>query len=90
MYDELKKNPRIKMLSSRDAALLTFVIDDMHTLDFGAYAGANDICLRVGNMCASWICRALGFDGVIRVSVGPWNTIADADKFISVVKKIVK
>lgn len=90
MYDELKKNPRIKMLSSRDAALLTFVIDGMHPLDFGAYAGANDICLRVGNMCASWICRALGFDGVIRVSVGPWNTIADADKFISVVKKIVK
>lgn len=90
MYDELKKNPRIKMLSLRDAALLTFVIDGMHPLDFGAYAGANDICLRVGNMCASWICRALGFDGVIRVSVGPWNTIADADKFISVVKKIVK
>ena len=90
MYDGLKKNPRIKILSSRDAAVLTFVVDGMHPLDFGAYAGANGICLRVGNMCASWICQAFGVDGVVRVSVGPWNTKSDADKFLSVVEKIVK
>jgi hypothetical protein len=62
----------------------------MHPLDFGAIAGANGICLRVGNMCASWIHRALGVDGSIRVSVGPWNTLLDAEKFISIVKSIVK
>ena len=90
MYDGLKKNSRIKILSSRDAAVLTFVVDGMHPLDFGTYAGANGICLRVGNMCASWICHAMGVDGVVRVSVGPWNTKSDADKFLSVVEKIVK
>lgn len=90
MYDGLKKNSRIKILSSRDAAVLTFVVDGMHPLDFGTYAGANGICLRVGNMCASWICHALGVDGAVRVSIGPWNTKSDADKFLSVVEKIVK
>lgn len=90
MYDELQKIKRIKILSSRDAAVLSFVIDDMHVLDFGTLAGANGICLRVGNMCASWIHRAMNIDGSCRVSVGPWNTLADADKFISVVKKIIK
>lgn len=90
MYDELQKIPRIKILSSRDAAVLSFVIDDMHVLDFGTLAGANGICLRVGNMCASWIHHAMNIDGSCRVSVGPWNTLADANKFISVVKKIIK
>ena len=90
MYDELKKIPAVKILTSRDAAVLSFVVDGMHPLDFGAIAGANGICLRVGNMCASWIHRALGVDGSIRVSVGPWNTLSDAEKFISIVKSIVK
>ncbi len=90
MYDGLQKNPRIKILSSRDAAILTFVIDGMHPLDFGAYMGANNICVRVGNMCASWVHRCLGVDGSIRVSVGPWNTRQDADEFLSVVQKTVK
>lgn len=90
MYDELKKIPRIKILTSRESALLTFTVDDMHVLDFGTLVGANGICLRVGNMCASWIHRVMNVDGSIRVSVGPWNTMADADKFISVVQKIVK
>lgn len=90
MYDELKKNPRIKILSSRDAALMTFVVDNMHPLDVGAMLGANNICVRVGNMCASWVHRVLGIDGSIRVSVGPWNTRQDADKFLSVMNKIVK
>ena len=90
MYDELRKNPRIKILTSRESALLTFCVDGMHVLDFGALAGASGICLRVGNMCASWIHQAIGIDGSIRVSVGPWNTKSDADKFISVVNNIVK
>lgn len=90
MYDELDKNKRIKILTVRDSALLSFVVDGMHPLDFGAMMGANDICLRVGNMCASWIHRVLGVDGSVRVSVGPWNTKSDADKFLSVVNKIVK
>lgn len=90
MYDELQKISRVKILTNRDAAVLSFVVDGMHVLDFGMLAGANGICLRVGNMCATWIHHILNIDGSIRVSVGPWNTKLDADKFISVVKKIVK
>ena len=90
MYDELTQIPRVKILTARDAAILTFVVDDMHPLDVGAMLGAEGICVRVGNMCASWIHRAMGVDGSIRVSVGPWNTMADVEKFISSLKKIVK
>ena len=90
MYDELNNIPRVKLLTSRDAALLSFVVDGMHPLDIGAMFGANNICVRVGNMCASWIHHLLDVDGSVRVSIGPWNTMADAEKFISVLKGIVK
>ena len=90
LYDKLSKIERIKIISSRDARLLSFVIDGMHVLDFGAIVGANDICVRVGNMCASWIHHKLGIDGSVRVSIGSYNTIDDINIFIDVVRGIVK
>ena len=90
IYDELSKLPRVKLLSVRDAKVISFVVDNMHVLDFGALIGANNICVRVGNMCASWIHSIMGIDGSIRISVGPWNTMEDAETVIKVIKGIVK
>ena len=89
-YDELSKMPRVKILTNRDSAILSFVVDGMHPLDVGAMLGAYNICVRVGNMCASWIHQRIGVVGSIRVSVGSWNTVADIKKFLSVMKKIVR
>lgn len=90
MYDGLVKNPRIHIITSRDSVLLTFYIDGMHVLDFGAYVGARGICLRVGNMCAGWLHRALNLAGTARISVGPWNTMDDAKYAIDVINSVVK
>lgn len=90
MYDELSKNPRIKIITPRDAALLTFVVRDMHPLDFGALAGARGICLRVGNMCATWIHRALNIDGSIRISIGSWNTMDEVRNAVHEIGEIIK
>lgn len=90
MYDELVENPRIKIITSRDASMFTFIIDGMHPLDFGALAGVHGICLRVGNMCATWIHRALNLDGSIRISIGPWNTTDDVRTAVDIIRDIVK
>lgn len=90
MYDELSQIPHVKLLSARNACMLSFVVDNMHVLDFGALISANNICVRVGNMCASWIHKKLGVDGSIRISVGPWNTMDEAKYVIDVIKKLVK
>ena len=90
LYDELSKIECVKIISSYDACLFSFVIDGMHVLDFGAIAGAHNICVRVGNMCASWIHQKLNLDGTVRVSVGPYNTKDDIDTFINVVQGCVK
>ena len=89
-YDELSKIQKIKILTARDASMLSFVIDGMHPLDVGALLGANDICVRAGNMCASWIHAHLGIPGSVRISVGAWNTIDDINKTVDVINGIVK
>ena len=82
--------PRVKLLTTRDAKIISFVIDGMHVLDFGALLGAHNVCVRVGNMCASWIHAAMNIDGSVRISVGPWNTIGEARSVIDIIKGIVK
>ncbi len=89
-YDELSKIPQIKMISKRDAALISFVVQDMHVIDFGAMLGARGVCVRVGNMCASWIMKYLGIDGVVRISVGGYNTLDEVKQVIEYIKDIVK
>lgn len=90
MYDELSKLENIKLLTPQNAVMISFVPKNMHVLDFGALIGAHSICVRVGNMCASWIHKKLGIDGSCRISVGPWNTMDDAIYVVDVIKKLVK
>ncbi|MBO8407172.1 MAG: aminotransferase class V-fold PLP-dependent enzyme [Proteobacteria bacterium] len=90
LYDRLSENARIKIITSRDAALLTFYIDGMHILDFGALVGARGLCLRVGNMCASWIHKAFGVAGTARISVGSTNTMDDAVRAADIIESVVK
>ena len=90
MYDELVGQRRIKILSHRDAAMLTFVVDDMHVLDVGALLGARGVCVRVGNMCATWIHNRLGVPGSVRVSVGAYNTIDEVKQAVKYIKDIVE
>ncbi len=90
LYDSLSLIPRIKIITARSASVLTFVIDDMHVLDFGALMGARNICLRVGNMCATWVHNLLKIDGSIRISVGAYNTASEIDDTIKAIKAIVK
>ena len=90
IYDELLKLGNIKILTSRDACMISFVPENIHVLDFGVLIGAKNICVRVGNMCASWIHKKLNIDGSVRISVGPWNTMDDAKYIIDVIKGLLK
>ncbi|MCR4917589.1 MAG: aminotransferase class V-fold PLP-dependent enzyme [Alphaproteobacteria bacterium] len=89
-YDELSKISCIKIMTARDSAILSFTVDGIHPLDFGALLGARGICVRVGNMCASWIHKRFNVVGSIRVSVGAWNTPDDMKQFVQAVKEIIK
>jgi len=90
IHKELSKMPRIKLLTKENAKIISFVVDGMHVLDFGTLVGAAGVCLRVGNMCASWIHSLMGVSGSVRISVGPWNTMADAESVVNIIRGIIK
>ena len=90
LYDRFVKNPRIRVITPRDSTLLTFYVPDMHILDFGALVGARGVCLRVGNMCASWIHRVLKLDGTARISVGSMNIMDDVVRAADIIESVVK
>ena len=90
-YNNLKNIPRIKLLSKENSYILSFVIDDMNCLDFGSYLSSHNICIRVGNMCASWLHKYLGYNsGSVRISLGFWNTQDEIDYTIDVIDKVLK
>lgn len=89
LYDGLCENNKIRILTSRDSKLFTFIVNDMNVFDFGTIIGAHGVCLRVGNMCATWIHNLLNVSGSIRISVGPWNTESDIDDVIQIIKNVV-
>ena len=91
IYNNLKNIERIKFLSKEDSYILSFVIDGMNSLDFGSYLSGYDICIRVGNMCASWLHKYLNYDsGSVRISLGFWNTEDEIEYVIGVIKKVLK
>jgi cysteine desulfurase/selenocysteine lyase len=90
LHGELSKLERVKIITKPNAALLSFTVDGMHALDFGAMMGAHGICLRVGNMCASWLHELMGLPGTIRISAGFWNTMDEAIQVTEAIKKITK
>jgi len=92
LHDGLMKNDGVKICTRPDAAVLTFLVPNMHPLDLGAMAGASGLCMRVGNMCASWAMRLIGAGdgGACRLSAGWWNTPDDAKRAVEIINGIVK
>lgn len=90
MYGELAHIPGVRLLSKNESAILTFVVEGMHPLDLGMLIGANGVCVRAGNMCATWIHERLGIAGSVRASVGGYNTMQDVVRFVEIIRDIVK
>ena len=90
IYDALCDIRGVRILTARDASLISFVPDNMHPLDLGARLGARGLCVRAGNMCAAWIFRRMNLDGCVRISNGPWNTMDDAAAAVRIIKDVLK
>ncbi|MFA6526922.1 MAG: aminotransferase class V-fold PLP-dependent enzyme [Candidatus Babeliales bacterium] len=61
--------------------MVSFAVKGIHHHDLAAYLGQQGIAVRAGHLCAQPFVASLGFQGLIRVSFGAYNTQRDVEAF---------
>jgi len=69
------------------AHLVSFYVDGVHAHDVAAALNTQGICVRAGNHCASILHAKLGIPASVRISVFGYNTVAEIDHCIRMLRK---
>lgn len=87
----LKSIPGLKIfgpnLLAERSALVSFVIEGVHSHDLGSYLDSQGVAIRVGHHCAQPLHRALGVESSCRASLYFYNSQSEVDRFIELVEK---
>jgi cysteine desulfurase / selenocysteine lyase len=70
------------------AALISFLIKDIHPFDAGTMIDQMGIALRTGHHCAQPIMDKFQIPGTIRASFAMYNTMEEVDILIAALKKV--
>lgn len=86
----LNEIPGIRIFGTapHKSAVISFLIGNEHPYDVGMLLDTQGIAVRTGHHCAQPLMERLGIPGTVRVSFAAYNTREEADRFISVLKRI--
>ena len=69
--------------------LYSFVVEGAHHEDIALILDKMGIAVRSGQMCAEPLMDRFGVTGMVRISLAPFNTMAEAEYFIKSLEKAV-
>ncbi len=72
------------------AAVLSFLVGDIHPLDMGTLLDRLGIAVRTGHHCAQPLMNRLGVEGTVRVSFALYNTKEEVDLLAEGIERIRK
>ncbi len=80
-FEKLQKIKGLKMLGTHQSrsGIYSFVIEGIHPQDLAFILNKEGVAVRVGHHCAAPLVRRMGFESVIRASLGLYNTEGDID-----------
>ena len=84
------KNLRIFGPQTNRAGLVSFLLKDVHAHDVVTLADQGGVALRGGHHCTQPLMHKLGVESTARASFYFYNTQAEVDVFIEVIKEIQK
>lgn len=83
--EKIQKIEGVKILGNakEKGAILTFVVDGIHSLDLATFLDLKGICVRSGHHCAQPVMHHFGVTSTLRASFSFYNTKDEIDYFIS-------
>jgi len=80
---ELQRHQDVRIVGSagRHTALLSFEVKGVHPHDLAHFLSDREICVRAGHHCAQPLMQALGVPALTRLSVSPYSTPSEAQRF---------
>ena len=70
--------------------LVSFVFENVHALDLATLADQQGVAIRIGHHCTQPLHEKLGVPATARASFYFYNTRAEVDRFIEVLRRVVK
>jgi cysteine desulfurase/selenocysteine lyase len=91
-YDQLAALKDIRLFGppTGRAGLVSFLLKDVHAHDVVTLADQGGVALRGGHHCTQPLMHKLGVESTARASFYFYNTKAEVDRFVEVVKEIQK
>ena len=81
---------RLYGTGGRKCPLLSFTVDGAHHSDVATLLDKMNIAVRSGLMCSEPLIGKFGRTGMVRVSLGPYNTLEECEYLIKSLRKTVK
>lgn len=94
VYRELMHMPDVRLYGvpktlDEKIALFSFTVKAAHHEDLALILDKMGIAVRSGQMCAEPLMDRYGVTGMLRASFAPYNTLAEAEYFISSLRKAI-
>jgi len=89
--ERLKELPGIRLLGPNErGALVGFVMEGVHPHDLTTFADQHGLALRGGHHCNQPLMRRFGVSGTTRASFYFYNTTAEVDRMIEILRAAVR
>jgi cysteine desulfurase/selenocysteine lyase len=91
-YERLAELKNIRLFGPQEgrAGLVSFLLKDVHAHDVVTFADQRGVALRGGHHCNQPLMKKLGVESTTRASFYFYNTEAEVDRFIEVLREIQK
>ena len=95
ILNKLQSDPRIRLYgvprtTEEKIPLFSFSVEHVHHEDLALILDKMGIAVRSGQMCAEPLMDRFGVTGMLRASFAPYNTLQEAEYFITSLDKAIK
>lgn len=94
VYRTLTEEPGVRLFGttsdlSLKAPVFSFAVEGAHHEDLALILDKMGIAVRSGQMCAEPLMDRLGVTGLLRASFAPYNTLSEAEFFVTSLRKAI-